>query len=101
MSATGTASPGKAQGWRGISEADTYRRNLIKRGKLAAMCAARITPQDIAAHLRLFEGKPKTAERVRSHIENVMAFVIAREIRTGDNPAPAAGASSVTQARSI
>jgi integrase len=83
--------PGKAEGWRGSSEADTYRRNLIERGKLAPMYAAKITPQDIAAHLRLFEGKPKTAERVRSHIENVMAFVIAREFRTGDNPAAANG----------
>ena len=84
---------GKSAGWRGNSEADTYRRNLIERGKLAAMHAAKITPQDIAAHLRLFEGKPRTAERVRSHIQNVMAFVIAREIRPkgSDNPASADG----------
>jgi integrase len=82
--------PGKAEGWRGGvngAEADTYRRNLIERGKLASMYAAKITSQDIAAHLRLFEGKPKTAERVRSHIEYVIAFAIAREIRIGDNPA--------------
>jgi integrase len=86
--------PGKAEGWRGGvngSEADTYRRNLIERGKLASMYAAKITSQDIAAHLRIFEGKPKLAERVRSHIENVMANAIAREIRTGDNPAAAHG----------
>jgi integrase len=90
--------PGKAEGWRGSSEADTYRRNLIERGKLAPMYVVKITPQDIAAHLRLFEGKPKTAERVRSHIQNVMAFAIAREIRksdipnvTPDNPAAAEG----------
>jgi integrase len=83
--------PGKAEGWRGSAEADTYRRNLIERGKLAPMYAAKITPQDIAAHLRLFEGKPKTAERVRSHVENVLAFAIAREFRTGDNPAAANG----------
>lgn len=88
--------PGKAEGWRGGvngAEADTYRRNLIERGKLASMYAAKITPQDIAAHLRLFEGKPKTAERVRGHIQNVMAFAIAREIRTGDNPAAATDSS--------
>jgi integrase len=78
---------GKAEGWRGSAEADTYRRNLIERGGLASQYVAKIAPQDIAAHLRLFEGKPKTAERVRSHIQNVMAFAIAREIRTGDNPA--------------
>jgi integrase len=83
--------PGKAAGWRGTSEADTYRRNLIERGKLAAMHVVKITPQDIAAHLRLFAAKPKTAERVRGHIDNVMAFAIAREIRSGDNPAAANG----------
>jgi integrase len=85
--------PGKAAGWRGTSEADTYRRNLIERGKLASMYVVKITPQDIAAHLRLFEGKPKTAERVRSHIQNVMAFAISREIRPkgSDNPASADG----------
>jgi integrase len=85
--------PGKAAGWRGTSEADTYRRNLIERGKLGAMHVSAITPQDVAAHLRLFEGKPKTAERVRSHIQNVMAFAIAREIRPkdSDNPAAAEG----------
>jgi integrase len=83
--------PGKAEGWRGDAEADTYRRNLIERGKLASQHVVKITPQDIAAHLRLFEGKPKTAERVRSHIENVMAFAIAREFRIGDNPAAPKG----------
>jgi integrase len=83
--------PGKAAGWRGNAEADTYRRNLIERGKLASQYVVKITPQDIAAHLRLFEGKPKTAERVRSHVENVLAFAIAREFRTGDNPASADG----------
>jgi integrase len=78
--------PGKAAGWRGTSEADTYRRNLIERGDLGKMHVVKITSQDIAAHLRLFEGKPKTAERVRSHIANVMAFAIAREIRKSDTP---------------
>jgi len=83
--------PGKAAGWRGDAEADTYRRNLIERGKLASQHVVKITSQDIAAHLRLFEGKPKTAERVRSHVENVIAFAIAREFRKGDNPASADG----------
>jgi integrase len=82
---------GRAAGWRGNSEADTYRRNLVERGKLAAMHVVKITPQDIAAHLRLFEGKPKLAERVRSHVFNVMASAIAREFRKGDNPAAADG----------
>jgi integrase len=81
--------PGKAEGWRGTSEADTYRRNLVERGKLASMYVVKIAPQDIAAHLRLFEGKPKTAERVRSHIQNVMAFAIAREFRPKDSDNPA------------
>jgi integrase len=83
--------PGKAAGWRGDAEADAYRRNLIERGELAKMHVVKITSQDIAAHLRLFEGKPKLAERVRSHTQNVMAFAIAREIRAGDNPAAANG----------
>jgi integrase len=83
--------PGKSAGWRGTSEADTYRRNLIERGELASMHVVKITPQDIAAHLRLFEGKPKLAERVRSHVFNVMASAIAREFRKGDNPAAADG----------
>jgi integrase len=83
--------PGKAAGWRGNDEADTYRRNLIERGKLGAMHVPAITPQDIAAHLRLWEGKGPTAERVRSHIQNVMAFAISRGFRKGDNPAAADG----------
>ena len=74
--------PGKAAGWRGDAEADAYRRNLIERGELAKMHVVKITSQDIAAHLRLL-GKPKLAERVRSHTQNVMAFAIAREIRLG------------------
>jgi integrase len=86
----GEAVPGKAEGWRGSAEADTYRRNLIERGALGAQHVAAITPQDIAAHLRLM-AKPKLAERVRSHVENVLAFAIAREFRTGDNPAAASG----------
>lgn len=83
--------PGKAAGWRGTSEADTYRRNLIERGTLAQMHVPAITPQDIAAHLRLWEGKGPTAERVRSHIQNVMAFAISRGFRKGDNPADVDG----------
>jgi integrase len=89
----GAAVPGKAAGWRGNSEADRYRRNLVERGGLHAMHVVKIAPQDIAAHLRLFEGKSKLAERVRSHVENVMAFAIAREFRPkdSDNPASAKG----------
>jgi integrase len=83
--------PGKAAGWRGTSEADTYRRNLIERGKLGAQRVAAITPEDVAAHLRLFVGKHKTAERVRSHIEAVIAFATARKFRTTDNPANSEG----------
>jgi integrase len=84
---------GKAEGWRGGingSEADAYRRNLIRRGKLASMRVAEVTVHDIAAHLTMLE-KPKLAERARGHVEAVMAFAIAREFRTGDNPAAGNG----------